>query len=139
MDLQEIRNRLVGKGLKVTPQRMAVLEAIMMLDNHPAADTILEYIRKNHPNISTATVYKVLDTFVSCGLVKKVKTDTGLMRYDAIMASHHHLYFTDSDRIEDYRDDELNSLLSNYFSGKSIPGFEIEDLTLHIIGRHTQH
>lgn len=132
MDPNEIRNRLVEKGLKVTPQRLAVLEAIMMLDNHPAAEKIIDYIRKNHPNISTATVYKVLDAFVSCGLIKKVKTETGIMRYDPMLESHHHIYFSDSDRIEDYRDDELNLMLANYFSTKAIPGIEIKDMTLHI-------
>lgn len=135
MDLTEIRNRLVNKALKVTPQRIAVLEAIITLDNHPAAENIIEYIRKNHPNISTATVYKVLDTFVSCGLIKRVKTETGVMRYDAIIESHHHLYCSESDRIEDYNDEELNRLLETYFTRKGIPGFKIEDIKLQIVGK----
>jgi Fur family transcriptional regulator, peroxide stress response regulator len=135
VDLTEIRNRLVNKGLKVTPQRIAVLEAIITLDNHPAAENIIEYIRKNHPNISTATVYKVLDTFVSCGLIKRVKTETGVMRYDAIIESHHHLYCSESDRIEDYNDEELNRLLETYFTTKGIPDFKIEDIKLQIMGK----
>lgn len=135
MDLNEIRKRLVDKGLKVTPQRMAVLEAVLMLENHPAAEKIIEYIRKNHPNISTATVYKVLDTFVSQNLIKKVKTETGIMRYDAILENHHHLYCSESNRIEDYNDEELNRLLETYFANKGIPDFQIEDIKLQINGK----
>lgn len=128
--------KLVEKGLKVTPQRIAILGAIIKLDNHPTAENIIDYIRKNHPNISTATVYKVLDAFVSCGLIKRVKTEKDFMRYDARTESHHHLYYSDSDKIEDYMDEELNHILEDYFEMKNIPGFKIEDLKLQIIGKH---
>jgi Fur family peroxide stress response transcriptional regulator len=135
MKIEEIRNKLSAKGLKVTPQRMAILEAIIKLNNHPAAENIIEYIRKNHPNIATATVYKVLDALVENELIKKVKTEKDVMRYDAVLENHHHLYCSDSDRIEDYFDDELNQLLDNHFQKRGIPGFEIEDIKLQIIGK----
>ena len=94
----EIRNKLIEKGLKVTPQRIAILEAIIKLNNHPTAENIIDYIRNNHPNIATATVYKVLDALVSNKLIRKVKTERDVMRYDAVMESHHHLYCSESDQ-----------------------------------------
>ena len=135
MKAEESSNKLIEKGLKVTPQRIAILEAIVKLNNHPAAENIIEYIRKTHPNIATATVYKVLDALVSSKLINKVKTEKDIMRYDAIMESHHHLYCSESDRIEDYNDNELNELLEKYFEKKGIPGFKIEDIKLQIIGK----
>lgn len=135
MNAEELSHRLTEKSLKVTPQRIAVLEAVMQLHNHPTAENIIDYIRQNHPNISTATVYKVLDALVQNQLIKKVKTVQDIMRYDAITEKHHHLYSTESDRIEDYHDDDLNTLLLAYFQQKGIPGFEIEDVNLHIIGK----
>ncbi len=135
METTNIRNRLIDKGLRITPQRVAVLEAVLMLNNHPSAEHITGYIRTNHPNIATATIYKVLDAFVSCGLIRRVKTDTGVMRYDAVLESHHHLYYSDSERIEDYKDEALNALLFKYFNDKTIPNFRIEDLKLQIIGK----
>jgi Fur family peroxide stress response transcriptional regulator len=138
MKITEIKNKLVDKGLKVTPQRIAILEAIIKLNNHPTADNIIDYIRKNQPNIATATVYKVLDALVENDLIKKVKTDRDFMRYDAIMENHHHLYCSDSDRIEDYHDEELNDLLEKYFVSKGIPDFKIEDIKLQIIGKYTK-
>lgn len=123
------------KGLKVTPQRIAILEAIVKLNNHPTAENIIDYIRKNHPNIATATVYKVLDALVENELIRKVKTDKDFMRYDAIIEKHHHLYSAESDRIEDYFDTELNELLEKYFETKGIPDFKIEDIKLQIIGK----
>lgn len=135
MNAAEIKNKLMEKGLKITPQRMAVLDAVIKLNNHPSADNIIEFIRKNHPNIATATVYKVLDTFLEKDLIKKVKTEKDIMRYDAVLESHHHLYCSESERIEDYNDEQINKILENYFEKKNIPGFHIKDIKLQIIGK----
>jgi Fur family peroxide stress response transcriptional regulator len=135
MPAKEIRNKLSNKGLKITPQRIAILEAIEKLHNHPSADNVIEYIRKNHPNIATATVYKVLDVLAGNELIRKVKTDRDIMRYDAITENHHHLYCAESDRIEDYFDTELNEIIGNFFAKKGIPDFKIEDIKLQIIGK----
>lgn len=138
MRIEDIIAKLNEKGLKVTPQRIAILEAIIKLRNHPTAENIIEFIRKNHPNISLATVYKVLDAFVDKELINRVKTEKDIMRYDAIMESHHHIYCSDSDRIEDYTDAELSKLLNKYFESKKIPDFKIEDIKLQIIGKYTK-
>ncbi|MBV5283828.1 MAG: transcriptional repressor [Paludibacter sp.] len=138
MKLSEINNRLKENGLKITPQRVAILEAIITLKNHPTAENIIDIIRKSHPNISTATVYKVLDVLVESKLINKVKTDKDIMRYDAVLEKHHHIYHSDSDRIEDYYDSELTELLEKYFNEKQIPDFKIEDIKLQIIGKLKQ-
>ena len=113
---------------------MAILEAIYELNNHPTADNVIGYIRQTHPNIATGTVYKVLETLVLSGLIKKVTTDRDFMRYDGIMETHHHLYCSESDLIEDYHDDELNELLKTYFENKQLPGFKPEEFVLQIKG-----
>lgn len=131
----EIQTKLTEKGLKVTPQRMAILQAIYELNNHPTAENIIDHIRKSNPNIAIATVYKVLDALHEKGLIMKVKTDKDFMRYEATIENHHHLYDSSSDRIEDFRDDELNQVLEMYFEKKGIPNFKIEDIKLQIIGK----
>jgi Fur family peroxide stress response transcriptional regulator len=125
---------LKNSNLKVTPQRTAVLEALSTLKDHPSADKIKEYVVKNHPNIAVGTIYKTLETFVEKGLVKKVKTEKDVMRYDAILDKHHHLYCEDTERIEDFFDDNLNNLLEEYFKKKKILNFKIKDIKLQIIG-----
>lgn len=129
-----IREKLQEKGLKVTPQRVAIFDAIAKLRNHPTADNIIDYIRFNHPNISVGTVYKVLDSLVENNLVKKVKTERDIMRYDAIMTNHHHLYCAETDRIEDFEDEKLNQLLTEYFRKNKIKNFNIQDIKLQITG-----
>ena len=129
-----IRKVLADKGLKVTPQRTSILEAIYSLNNHPTADNIIEYIREVHPNIATGTVYKVLDVLVENRIVKKVTTDRDIMRYDGVMEKHHHIYCSECDLIEDYKDAELDNILKEYFKSKSIPGLKIEDIIIQIRG-----
>jgi Fur family transcriptional regulator, peroxide stress response regulator len=132
--IEDIRNKFSEKGLKITPQRVVILEAIYKLDNHPTAENIIEYIRESHPNIATGTVYKVLETLVENGLIKKVTTDKDVMRYDGIIENHHHLYCSECNLIEDYRDEELDKLLHKHFKSKNIKGFKIEEIVLQIRG-----
>ena len=131
---EKINQKLKDAGLRVTPQRHAILEAVYTLGNHPSAEQVIEYIRASHPGIATGTVYNVLDVLVDSGLVKRVKTDKDAMRYDAIMNRHHHIYCAETDRIEDYFDEELDDLLQTYFRKKNLQNFEIQDIILQIKG-----
>lgn len=134
MNIRKLANQLSEKGLRVTPQRIAILGAILELNNHPTAEHIIEYIKRNHPNISVGTVYKVLDSFVENGLLKKVKTENGIMRYDPLQSNHHHLYCKETDRIEDYEDKELDELIIDYFKKHGIENFNIQNIQLQISG-----
>jgi Fur family peroxide stress response transcriptional regulator len=135
LTVDDIKDLLLQKGLKVTPQRSAILAAVYSLNNHPTAEKIIEQIRASHPHIATGTVYKVLDVLVDNQLIKRVKTDKDIMRYDGILDNHHHLYCADTDRIEDYKDQELDQLLESYFQRKKIPGFQIDEIKLTINGK----
>lgn len=132
--IQEITARLKQKGLKVTPQRLAILEAVYDLGNHPTAENIIEFIRNAHPGVATGTVYNVLDVLVENGLIRRVKTDRDAMRYDGILEKHHHLYCAETERIEDYYDEDLDNLLRDHFRRKGIPDFEITEIVLQIKG-----
>lgn len=131
---EEINRKLRDAGMKVTPQRHAILEAIHNLKNHPSADQVIDYIREIHPGIATGTVYNVLDVLVEKGLIRRVKTEKDAMRYDAITETHHHIYCAESDRIEDYFDTELDELLQAYFRKKDLGEFSIQGITLQIKG-----
>lgn len=134
MKASELREKLVEKGLKVTPQRVAILNAILILNNHPTADEIIAHVRKDHPNIAIGTVYQVLDVFVENKFVNRVKTDRDVMRYDGVTNHHHHLYCSECDLIEDYVDEELNELLKDFFNKRELKGFKLEDIVLQIRG-----
>ena len=134
MKTEKLIEQIKQRGLKVTPQRVAIFEAVVKLKNHPTAENIIEYIKKNNPTISVGTVYKVLDSFVEHGLLSKVKNEKDIMRYDAVMHHHHHLYCDETDRIDDYNDPELDKLINDYFEKNKIKGFEVKDINLQITG-----
>lgn len=135
MNRKKIITALKDSGLKVTPQRIAVFDAVINLKSHPRAENVTDYIKSNHPNIATGTVYKTLETLVKCGIIKKVKTDADIMRYDAIVEKHHHLYCAVSERIEDFVDPDLDRMLEKYLKDKKIPNFQIGEIKLQIVGK----
>ena len=134
----QIREKISGGDLKVTPQRVAILETLTKMANHPTADQIYCEIKKTQPNISLGTVYKTLETLAQQHIINKVKSDTGMLMYDAITEHHHHVFCSDTNQIADFFDAELDELLAGYFKDKNIPGFNIEDLKLHIVGRYEE-
>ena len=134
-DINQLKNRLIDKGLKVTPQRIYTLDAIYSLDNHPTAEMIMEYVSNTYPGIATGTIYKILDVFVSKNLIKRVKTEKDIMRYDGIMENHHHLYSSATGQIENYKDEELDRFLADYFKKNKIQDFEIQEIKLQINGK----
>lgn len=136
--VDNIRQILKLHGLKATPQRIIIYKALRDFNGHPTTDEIIENIRHSYPSISHGTVYKTLETFVQKDLIKRVKTDLDIMRYDSINKRHHHLYCIESEKIEDYFDDELNELLDNHFRKKKIPNFRIDNIKVHIIGRFSE-
>lgn len=121
-------------GLKITPQRITVLEVLVKSTDHPTAESIHKQVIETIPGISVTTIYNTLDTFVDKGLVRRVKTDADVMRYEPVTEHHHHLYCYDSDRMEDYFDDELDNLLRNYFERKKIKNFIIKEIRLQVMG-----
>ena len=133
--VSQLKDKLVEKGLKVTPQRIAILEAIYSLNNHPTAEMIMDHIKDTHPGISTATIYKVLDAFQEKQLIRRVKTGKDIKRYDGIIENHHHLYSSESEEIRDYRNTELDMLLAEFFKKHEIDDFKIEEIRLQISGK----
>jgi Fur family peroxide stress response transcriptional regulator len=136
MKSEEYRTKLKERGLRVTPQRLAVFEAVDLLHDHPTAEEVSQFIRKKHPDIALGTVYKTLETLAERDILKRVKTDSGLLRYDAVNDNHHHIYCAVCDKIEDYYDSELTEMIYSYFEKKQIPGFIIYDIKLQIVGRY---
>lgn len=136
---EELRELIASKGLKVTPQRKWVLEAVYILNNHPTADQIINFINNHNNSITPGSTYRVLDDLVNAELIKKVKTDSEIMRYDGILENHHHLYCDYCEYIEDYNDPELDALLNDYFKKHPIHDFNIKSFNLTINGSFSTH
>ncbi|NOX84665.1 MAG: transcriptional repressor [Chlorobi bacterium] len=134
MTKKEAEERLRKAGLRVTPQRVAVLLALDG-SNHPTAELLIRKVRKKYSNISASSIYHILDTFIENGVINRVYIPGDVMRFDAVLEKHHHLYNRENNRIEDYFDDKLHDMVRNYLKTKPIPDFELEDIKIKLTGK----
>jgi len=126
--------KLSDAGLKVTVQRITILDFLENTKSHPSAEIVYEAINKKFPSITLSTVYNTLEKFVEKGIIKKVFTTEGKARYDGNIDKHSHLIDNESGEIVDFSDTELNEKIENYLKEKNIPNFIISDIDIHIIG-----
>ncbi|MBF0464147.1 MAG: transcriptional repressor [Nitrospirae bacterium] len=95
-------------GLKLTPQRMAILDYLKENRQHPSAEEIFKYVSRKFPTMSFATVYNTLETLERQGSLMVLIIDPNRKRYDTVTAPHHHLFCTSCKKIADLeRDYEL--------------------------------
>ena len=94
-------SKLREKGVKVTPQRLAILDYLERSHTHPSAEEIYSAIVKSYPAISVATVYNTLDMLVDLGQVIKLKIGEDRVNYEYNLMPHHHFYCKKCRRIYD--------------------------------------
>lgn len=101
--MKEIAQTLREKGLKVTPQRIAVYNMLFNSHEHPNAEMIYKTLEPTNPTMSLATVYKTLDFFKQLGLVQELNVGEPSSRYDAVVQCHPHTVCKVCGRVEDLR------------------------------------
>jgi len=77
--------------LRLTPQRLAILEFLHGNASHPSADDIFCAVKKRFPTMSLATVYNTLEALRSVDGIRELKIDSSRRRYDPNTMRHHHL------------------------------------------------
>ena len=85
-----LREVLEAHGQRFTEQRAAVYRFLRGTHAHPSADEVFTAVRADIADISLATVYKALETLVSCGLAIKLTYGDDSARYDARTDDHYH-------------------------------------------------
>jgi Fur family peroxide stress response transcriptional regulator len=118
----EIRKRFKACGLKVTPQRAAIYQALVETTSHPTAEDLHRAVIRVHPMISPNTVYYTLGVLRKVGLVHEVNYWHDRARFDANTKLHHHLICLRCRDIQDVTDDGLNDL---FVSPHRRAGFEV--------------
>jgi Fur family transcriptional regulator, peroxide stress response regulator len=109
--MDDISSILKEKGLKVTPQRLAIINMLRNTKEHPSAETIYKTLSSDFPTMSLATVYKTLEMLKNLGLVQELNVGEGSFRYDANVNSHPHLVCYGCNRVDDLDDSALDDLL----------------------------
>jgi len=123
---------LQSRGMRVTPQRAIIFEAIEKLEGHITAEEIFGQVQKVNPYVSLATVYRTLELLQELNLINQ--TNFGRSQtYFALKdhGPHHHLVCSECGRIEEFSDkifDSVRTELENQY------GFQAHTDHLSIFG-----
>ena len=100
---ESMLKELKEKGLKMTPQRLAIIEALTaMRDLHPSAGAVYREARKKRKNLSLSTTYATLNQLSAQGIIKTLEFDTAENRYEANIGEHINLICRGCGKIVDY-------------------------------------
>ncbi len=82
---------LKQKGLKLTPQRRLIAEAIHDIPAHLSAEEIITYVQEKMPGVNKSTVYRTLELLEEAGCVYRSRIDDTFVYHHAEEGHHHHL------------------------------------------------
>ncbi len=82
--------RLQDRGVRPTPQRLAVYEYLLTHRTHPSADAIYEALLPAYPSFSRTTIYNSLKALLQAGLIRVVTIDPFEQHFDGDTATHGH-------------------------------------------------
>ncbi len=98
---KEVTARLRECGFKVTPQRLAVYNALGHTSVHPSAENLYQELLPDYPTMSLATVYKSLKIFCEVGIAQELNVGEEAFRYDANVGPHPHIHCLKCGRVDD--------------------------------------
>ena len=104
MTKDTIIKRLREKGLKVTPQRVAIIEVLVDQGSlHPGADFVYREAKKKKKTLSLSTTYATLDELSRHGIIKRLQFDKMENRYETNRKQHINLICERCKKIVDYK------------------------------------
>jgi Fur family peroxide stress response transcriptional regulator len=99
------------KGYKATTQRIAICRFALHSRDHPTAQRIYEEVKKVHPTVSLATVYKTLQILTEHGLIQELDLPQSQARFDSYVGPHLNLVCVRCGNIQDFDDDAAQELV----------------------------
>lgn len=117
IDRAEAKRRFLAflerKNLRLTAQRLAIIETVFSTDEHFTAEQLLAWSRQRDRSVSRATVYRTLPLLTESGLVREMDFGKDQMFYDPNYAdhpNHSHLICEDCEKIVEFESDQIARL-----------------------------
>lgn len=135
-NIDKIKTKLREGGLKLTPQRLTILDVMIRAEGtHLTIEELYEMVKSVKPETGVATVYRTILLFEELGIVKKLDLNDGIYRYELNheeeIHGHHHLVCSACGKVEEVKDDLLDSVeqvIENEYK------FRIKDHSLKFYG-----
>jgi Fur family peroxide stress response transcriptional regulator len=120
-----------SQGLALTVQRRLILRNIAAREDHPTADEVFEAVGSSLPGLSRTTVYRVLETLVRVGALRKLSHEGAVARFDPCTERHHHLTCERCGALVDLPDRDLPQVALPESVRR---GFQILDYSINFTG-----
>ena len=131
MNEEKVKDLLREKGLKVTSQRLMVLNILSAHgDEHLTVEEIYDLAKEESPEIGLATIYRTVQVLLELHVIEKVTFDDGFARYELNGEEtgsghrHHHAICTQCGKVYSLETDLLDTLEKQVFESL---GFEVTD------------
>jgi Fur family ferric uptake transcriptional regulator len=101
------------KGLRITSQRQAIVDAVFSTEEHFTAEQLLVWARTRDSSVSRATVYRTLPLLTESGLVKEMDFGKDYKFYDPNYAdhpNHNHIICEDCNRIVEFESEKIDQI-----------------------------
>lgn len=130
---QAVRDRFREQGMRWTPQRRIVVEALRETKGHVTGSALVERCRQVDPSIIPSTVYRTLDALEELGIVRHAHGADGREEFhvgpDAV---HGHRYCADCGGSWEIGEPEADAIVTAF---RSADGFEVDVSHVTIVGR----
>jgi Fur family peroxide stress response transcriptional regulator len=100
------------KGYRATPQRIVICRFALYSRDHPTAQRIYDEVKKVHPTVSLATVYKTLQILTEHGLVQELDFPEGQARFDSYVGPHVNLVCLRCGNVQDLDDPAAREMVA---------------------------
>jgi Fur family transcriptional regulator, ferric uptake regulator len=88
----ELKRALKQRGLRMTPQRQLILDAVAAMHGHVSADQVYQQVVRVFPDVNISTVYRTLEVLEELGVVRHTHFHAGVAQYERTdEAPHHHM------------------------------------------------
>lgn len=138
MNEEKVKDLLREKGLKVTSQRLMVLNILSAHgDEHLTVEEIYDLAKEESPEIGLATIYRTVQVLLELHVIEKVTFDDGFARYELNGEEtgsghrHHHAICTQCGKVYSLETDILDTLEKQVFESL---GFEVTDHEVKLYG-----
>jgi Fur family transcriptional regulator, peroxide stress response regulator len=125
---EDLKNKLKENNIRLSHQRLKILEYIYDNFNHPTVDEIYNDLHEEIPTLSKTTIYNTLNTLVDVNLVKVLNIENNETRYDPTINDHGHFKCEKCKKIFDF------NLNFDSLDIKELDGFEIHKRDLYFKG-----
>ena len=106
-----LRSHRAARGLRITPQRRIILEAIAQAGDHPDIEELHQRVAGRAPKISLSTVYRTVRLLEDLNIIERHVFRDARPRFEPASPRHHdHLIDSDTGQVIEFRDEEIEQL-----------------------------